>query len=70
MMTDRNGGGSGDEEVAVKIYWRGVHFEQRDWWVGLYWNRSGYTDAGMWYDIYICLVPCLPIQLALVRGWP
>lgn len=38
--------------------WR-IYFELRDIWVGVYWKRG---PVGEW-DIYICLLPCLPIRI-------
>lgn len=37
-----------------------LFFEPRDIWIGVYWKR--YPKA---LDIYICLLPCLPINVYL-----
>lgn len=37
-----------------------------DLWVGLYWKRVFHTarNSGWYeYDIYLCLLPCLPVRL-------
>ena len=34
----------------------------RDVWVGVYWNP--HPGGGM-LDVYVCLLPCLPIHLCL-----
>ena len=44
-----------------------IKFELRDLWVGIYWNynNDGYY-FGKWQkqlDIYICLIPILPIHI-------
>ncbi len=36
-----------------------LEFQPRDLWVGVFWTR--YTGG---IDLYICLVPCLPIHFA------
>jgi hypothetical protein len=35
-----------------------VKFEPRDIWIGVYWNKPYYG-----LEVYICVVPCLPIKL-------
>lgn len=42
-----------------------VKFEPRDLWVGVYWNR--WCKALCYTDIFICLVPCLPIKITKRR---
>ena len=39
----------------LRLFW-----EPRDLWVGCYWKR--YPKA---IDLYVCLVPCLPLNLYL-----
>lgn len=46
-----------------------VFFEPRDLWIGVCWNcypTGGVQGAPVvwWLDIYVCLVPCLPIKLS------
>jgi hypothetical protein len=43
-----------------------VVFEPRDCWVGIYWDRWRGTFSHGW-DVYLCIVPCLPIHLFLNR---
>lgn len=51
---------------ALRVWWRDnllipsvyVKFEPRDLWIGVYWNKP------IWgLEIYICIIPCLPIKL-------
>lgn len=35
-----------------------LKFEPRDLWIGVYWNRPYWG-----LEVYICIVPCLPIKL-------
>lgn len=39
-----------------------VLWEPRDLWVGVYWTTCS-KIVGDTLDIYICLLPCLPIKL-------
>lgn len=43
--------------------WWSLHFEPRDLWFGVYWDRP---DVAWRYalDIYICVLPCLPLKLS------
>lgn len=46
-----------------------IKFEPRDLWVGVYWDYSPKSDPDDFYDyatldIYICIVPMLPIKLS------
>jgi hypothetical protein len=36
-----------------------------DCWIGLYWRWDRARRGYAWLDIWLCLVPCLPIHLAL-----
>ena len=38
-----------------------LEFKLEDLWIGAYWNREGY-----YINIWVCLVPCLPIH---IRWW-
>ena len=40
-------------------------FEPRDIWIGVYWNRAYVVGHDARYDVYVCLIPMLPIQV----GW-
>jgi hypothetical protein len=52
-----------------------VEFEPRDLWVGVYWRRTavyaGRDAVAMYwrwdYDLYLCLLPTLPIHLRWSR---
>lgn len=48
---------SGRPAEDVTYRWS-LWFEKRDCWVGCFWRRLGNC-----LDIYICLVPCLPLHL-------
>ena len=37
-------------------------FEWRDWWIGLFWQR---TDVA--FHLYVCLVPLLPLHITIAR---
>jgi len=49
-----------------------VQWEPRDLWVGAYWDVTinsgefGYYD-GRWFDVWLCLVPCVPIHVEWYR---
>lgn len=42
----------------VEILW-----EPRDLWLGVYWNRPQNHERDL--ELYICLLPCLPIRVSL-----
>lgn len=48
----------------------GVKREPRDLWVGVYWDfergtdEDGYGNDQRTFDIYVCVVPCLPLHLS------
>jgi hypothetical protein len=50
-----------------KFRWAKLKFEPRDIWIGLYWNfKNDGHKFGKWWrylDIYICIVPTIPLQL-------
>jgi hypothetical protein len=41
------------DQVHVALEWK-----IQDLWVGLYWRRHGHE-----IDVWICVVPCLPIHI-------
>ncbi len=43
--------------VVKNWHWR-IEIKWFDCWIGVYWKRS---IAGI--DIYICLLPCIPIHI-------
>jgi len=46
---------------GIRFYLR---FYWRDFWIGAYIKEPG-QDAGQnWYELYICLVPMFPLQIA------
>lgn len=46
-----------------------VEFDPGDLWIGMYWHviEIGYRDQ---WDIYICLVPMLPIHIHWSKRMP
>jgi len=41
-----------------------IFFEPRDLWVGVYWTkRAAYGHNQAETDVYICLLPMLPIRV-------
>lgn len=54
-----------DPKFLVKL-----KFEPRDLWVGVYWDFERYIwnpdqTEHWWLDVYVCLIPTLPLRL----GW-
>lgn len=52
------------QTVKPKIKTRGIKFEPRDLWIGLFWDHCGMCSIGgsyHWITIYVCLIPCFPI---------
>lgn len=47
-----------------------VKFEPRDIWIGVYWNLSkSIESAYRKLDVYVCILPMLPIRLRFEWGW-
>lgn len=47
-----------------------IYFESRDIWIGIYWSPLKIEKDNKsveFLDIYICLLPMLPIKLAFIR---
>jgi hypothetical protein len=47
-----------------------LKFEPRDLWLGVYWNlvrsiESPYKRL----DVYVCIIPTLPLRLRFEWGW-
>jgi hypothetical protein len=52
-----------------RVWWC-VLWEPRDAWIGVYWTRvkgTGWTRA---LDIYVCVLPFLPLKLQIRRMLP
>lgn len=43
-----------DVVICVKLEWK-----IQDFWVGVYWHHSCFDT-----DIWICLLPCLPLHIS------
>jgi hypothetical protein len=51
------------DDVKIGSKWRArLEFKLADMWVGCYWVNHG----GFW-DIWLCLIPCLPIHFQSVE---
>lgn len=48
----------------LSLRWR---FVPRDVWVGAYW---AWSQMRCQLDIYVCLLPCLPLHATLTAYWP
>lgn len=49
-----------------------IKFEWRDIWIGVYpkrprWIRVKYKEAILKYQIFVCLIPMLPIEISWTR---
>jgi hypothetical protein len=47
--------------------WLELLFEPRDLWVGVYWTRPPQVNWKHAVDVYVCVLPCLPLKIML-RG--
>jgi len=48
---------AGKLEGALSVEWK-----LQDLWVGVFWKRVGNS-----WDVWVCLLPCLPIHLSCWR---
>lgn len=47
-----------------------LKFEPRDLWLGVYWKyRRSIESRARWLDLYICILPTLPIHIMFAWGW-
>ncbi len=46
-------------KLSISICW-----EPRDLWVGVYWTTLLHE-----LEVFICILPCLPLRLRWVRSW-
>lgn len=54
---------TGDINLTIKL-------DLRDLWVGVYWHFSkSIESAYRSLDIYVCIVPAIPIHLRFELGW-
>ena len=50
-----------------------LKFEPRDLWIGVYWNRDYHTRGPgpqgitVTTDVYVCIVPALPVHVRHVE---
>jgi hypothetical protein len=58
----------GRDEMPRKRWTLRLLWEPRDMWIGVFWNhvRAGGPEDRFMF-IYVCLVPCLPVVLAVRR---
>jgi hypothetical protein len=45
------------------IYTVRLEWKPQDLWIGAYIHRMSSADWSVW-DLYICLLPCLPIHIS------
>lgn len=45
--------------VFERFCWIRLEYKLQDMWIGLFWRRHG--SGG---DVWICLLPCLPIHIS------
>jgi hypothetical protein len=55
----------------IGLYIR-LEFKLADLWVGVFWKGSEYPELfeNYWakcYDVWVCLLPCLPIHISFSR---
>ena len=49
----------------MKIISAKIKFEPRDIWIGVYWNKVHTIAKIFWLDLYICVIPLLPIKITI-----
>lgn len=60
----------------LRHYWfPEVRWEPRDLWVGVHWSRWESKEEAEWgwsfaLDVYVCVIPCVPVHLAIRRMVP
>ena len=45
-----------------------IEFKLEDVWVGVFWRAEHFElTASTFYDVWVCIVPCLPIHIMWER---
>lgn len=44
-----------------RVSW-GLEWKLQDLWIGVFWRRGAWSQGTNW-DVWICLLPCLPLHL-------
>lgn len=55
-------------QIAFHGWSAALEFKAEDAWVGAFWRRSGVYAEQL--EIWICLIPCLPIHLTIGKPAP
>lgn len=53
-----------------RAFWWTLLWEPRDLWLGIYWDRPKGTGWSRALDVYVCVVPCLPVKLTFRQMLP
>lgn len=64
------GGIIGRNDTPMTFKWLKIQFNIHDLWIGVYWRRTPFTypyDAVYIFDVYICIIPALPICIRFER---
>jgi hypothetical protein len=46
-----------------------IKFEPKDIWIGIYWTTHNWVYEKE-LDLYICIIPMLPIKIAIKKSKP
>lgn len=49
-------------KLSISLCWK-----WEDLWIGAFWQGPKFAEAGDRFTLWICLLPCLPIRLKLIR---
>lgn len=41
-----------------------IECKPQDCWIGVFWKTEDWGGNAGWRDVWICIVPCLPIRLS------
>ncbi len=44
-----------------------LEFKKEDCWIGMFWRKQ-YSNIGTWIDIWICLIPMIPIHITYLKS--
>jgi hypothetical protein len=48
-------------QLIGPLYWR-IEFKPQDLWIGAYWKRNEACGGDMAHDIWVCLLPMVPLH--------
>lgn len=59
------GNGTISRRLVFKDWWCRLEFKPQDLWIGAFWKTIGHC-----FDLWICIIPCVPIHVTILYHDP